>query len=525
MTRTAILYIILIFFWAAPINAQNNNAEIARFEFRKGNYKDAVGLYNGAIALTKDAKEKELLNLEKEKSSKCWKYLDEAERFYAQSNYKDALRLYTSIIALNSTDSYSKKRMSLCQNHIAKEEYLAKEKVRINNIIKNLLKSNDIDKIRAFIKENPLHSSTKDLKEILDYYENPKGFEKKTVSDKQYLLVKYGNFYFENNKRVSSFFYEKAASYGSLVAFYNLALSLPDTEANRRKRLLAFAAANGDQSSAKLLNSKFPNTKYNTERAQMLYYQLNQANKGSLYSKVYCQKHKAIMGLQNLDLVNDDIDYMSDDSGPLYELALMYANGKYVDKNIDKCHTYLYKAASLGNHAAQYQLAMIQKELKYKNSLMLCAAINGNEPARTYCGKGDWEYAKEYIKYLKNEKCNWFSVNMFMSYYAKKYQIEDLDALVTSMSCYKYLDRKGAKKTIKLLESQKVWDVETIQRIRININNSKPNKHHKKILKYINKIQSAKNIKKNGYFQQLILKGYCNYPHIKNEISIVDFLK
>lgn len=524
MIRTAILYIILIF-WLTPINAQNNNAEIARSEFRKGNYKDAVGLYNGAIALTKDAKEKDLLNLEKEKSSKCWKYLDEAERFYTQSNYKAALRLYSSIIALNSTDSYSKRQMSLCQSHIAKEEYLAREKVRINNVINNLLKSNDIDKIRSFIKEYPLHSSTKDLKEILDYYENPKSFDRRTVSDKQYLFVKYGNLYFENNKSVSSFFYEKAASCGSLVAFYNLALSLPNSETNRRQRLLAFAAANGDQSSAKQLNSKFPNTKYNTEKAQMLYYQLNQANKGSLYSKVYCQKHKAIMGLQNLDLINDDTDYISDDSGILYELALMFANGKYVDKNIDKCHAYLYKAASLGNHAAQYQLAMIQRQTKYKNALMLCAAINGNESARTHCGKADLEYAKEYVKYLCNKKCDWFDVKMFMSFYANKYEIADLDARLVSMACYKYLDRKGAKETIRLLKSQRIWDIETIRRIKINFNTFKPNKHHKKILKQIGTVQSAKNVRKDGYFQQLILKGYCAHPHIKNEISIIDFLK
>ena len=53
MIRTAILYIILIF-WVTPINAQSNNAEIARSEFKKGNYKDAVGLYNGAIALAKN---------------------------------------------------------------------------------------------------------------------------------------------------------------------------------------------------------------------------------------------------------------------------------------------------------------------------------------------------------------------------------------------------------------------------------------------------------------------------------------
>ncbi|GCB33678.1 sel1 repeat family protein [Bacteroides faecalis] len=522
MIRTAILYIILIF-GVIPINAQNNNVEIARSEFRKGNYKDAVGLYNGAIALAKNSEEKNLLNLEKEKSSKCWKYLDEAERCYIQSNYKAALRLYSSIIALNSTDSYSKKRMSLCQNHIAKEEYLAREKVRINNVISNLLKLNDIDKIRAFIKEYPLHSSKKDLEEILDYYENPESFDKKTVSDKQYLFVKYGNLYFENNKSVSSFFYEKAASCGSLVAFYNLALSLPDSETNRRKRLLAFAAANGNQSSAKLLNSKYPNTKYNTEKAQKLYYLLNQANKGSLYSKVYCQKHKIVLGLQNLDLINDDTDYVSDDSGILYELALMYANGDYVNKNVDKSHMYLYKAASLGNHVAQYQLAMIQTQSKSKKALMLCAAINGNESAYSHYNDG-LKYAKEYVKYLCNKKCDWFDVKMFMSFYANKYEIVDLDARLISMACYKHLDRKGAKETIRLLKSQRIWDIETIRRIKINFNTFNPNRHHKKILKQISKVQSAKNIKKSGCFQQLIRDGYCDNPHTKYQISIVDFL-
>lgn len=127
MRKTAILYIILIF-GITSINAQNNNVEIARSEFRKGNYKDAVGLYNGAIALAKNSQEKNLLNLEKEKSSKCWKYLDEAERFYTQSNYKAALRLYSSIIALNSTDSYSKKTNVIMPKLYSKRRVFGKRK-------------------------------------------------------------------------------------------------------------------------------------------------------------------------------------------------------------------------------------------------------------------------------------------------------------------------------------------------------------------------------------------------------------
>ncbi len=522
--RFEIIYVILIF-CVSPLIAQNNNAEIARSEFRKGHYKDAVGLYNGAIALAENSKERDLLNLEKEKSSKCWKYLDEAELFYAQSNYKEALRLYSLLIALNSTDSYSKNQILLCKRNIEKEEYLARQNVRINNILTDLLKSNDIGKIRSFIKEYPLHNNVDDLKGILDYYENPRNFENKSVQEQIYLLVKYGNLFFEYNKNVSSFFYEKAASFGSLAAFYNLAISLPASEVSRCKRLLAFAAANGDQSSAKLLNLKFSDTKYDIEKAQMIYYQLNKANKGSLYSKVYCQKHKIIMGLPNLSLINDDLDYTSDDNGILYELALMYVDGKYINKDIDKCYEYLYKAASFGNHAAQYLLAKIQKQSSYKKALMLCAAINGNESARTYCGKNDLVYAKEYVKYLKNEKCNWFYIKMFMSFFANKYQIEDLDALVTSMSCYNYLDRKGYKNAIKLLKSQKVWDVETIQLIRTNISNSNYNKYHKKILKYIDKIHTVKINKTNGFFQQLIKAGFCDNPHDYNEIQIVDFLK
>ena len=92
------------------------------------------------------------------------------------------------------------------------------------------------------------------------------------------------------------------------------------------------------------------------------------------------------------------------------------------------------------------------------------------------------------------------------------------------MACYKHLDRKGAKETIRLLKSQRIWDIETIRRIKINFNTFNPNRHHKKILKQISKVQSAKNIKKSGCFQQLIRDGYCDNPHTKYQISIVDFL-
>ena len=83
MIRNITICLFFFLFRTITIYSQNVNTDIARSEFYKGNYKDAIGLYNGAIALAKDSKEKERLNVEKEKSSTCWKYLDQADSFFS----------------------------------------------------------------------------------------------------------------------------------------------------------------------------------------------------------------------------------------------------------------------------------------------------------------------------------------------------------------------------------------------------------------------------------------------------------
>lgn len=526
MKRAVILYLFFVL-GAFSASAQNKNADIARSEFRKGNYKDAVGLYNGAIAVTADAGHKESLVWEKEKSGRCWKCLDEAEWNYSRLNYRTALRLYLSVVSMNPLDAYAKKRIEICRSRIAEEEYLAKENARINSLLERLLKVNDISQLRKFSKEYPRYSRTGDLNGILAYYDNPKSVEDKTVPDRQSLLVRYGDFYLESNREVAAFFYEKAASCGSLTGFYNLARVLPANAVARSKRLSAFAAANGNKEAARFLKLKYPGTRYDRESARILYRHLGEANQGNLFSKIYCQKHKEILGLRNLALIDDGTNYVSDDSGVLYELALMYSEGKFIKKDLNKGNAYLRKAASMGNQKAQYRLAAVQEQYGHKNALLLCAAINGNESARMLCTRGGLEYAKEYVKFLKQEKCDWFSVRLFMLYYAKNYQIEDLDATLVSLSCYKYLNRKDARKVIKLLKSRKVWDIETVWKIRsvIGAYGSKQNKYHKKIMKYLRKVPTARGVRKEGDFQVLVINGYCDNPHETKEITIVDYLK
>lgn len=518
--------IIIITFYATIINAQNNNATIAHQEFQKGNYKDAVGLYNGAIAVTSDYKEKEKLKAEKEKSSQCWKHLEDADRYYSQANYKSAIKSYNYVLNLNSKDKYAQRRISLCQNIIAREEQLKRDKERAEHLLKNILASNDIKKLNEFADKNPKYYKSKELKEIVDYYNNPKVVESKNYIERQSLYIKFGNIYYDYNKTVANFFYSKAALSGSLTGFYNLSLVTPQNNQDKIKRLLAFAASNGYNSAIELLKSKYPNTKINKYESQNLYKHLCLANKGNLYSLVYCQKHIEIIGLGNITIIDEESDYDSNESSALYELAKMYKKGKYVNKNINKYFFYLNKAASLGDNKAQFELASTEGQFKYKQELKLCAAINGNEIAQNGLGKYGLSYAKEYVKYLKNKECDWFSVRMFLTYYAKNYNIEDVDASLIAHSCYRFLDRKLNKQVKTILKTKKVWDERTIQKIKDGIYSygKKKNKYHNRVLKTLSKIKTGRGIRRINDFQKLIEYGYCDNPHSSSEIIVKDFL-
>lgn len=519
MIRNITICLFFFLFRTITIYSQNVNTDIARSEFYKGNYKDAIGLYNGAIALAKDSKEKERLNVEKEKSSTCWKYLDQADSFFSQSKYKQAVRLYSLVLSLNSKDPHAIKRKNLCNDYIQKEKDLAEENRRLDELVVNLLASNNVEQIKDFVNKHPQYKNIDNLKEIVDFYYHYDLYEKKSVADRQYSLLKIANLYNKYNRNIAYFFYEKAAMSGSLVAFYNLAMAQNDKTSELYKRLLFFAAANGLKEAEKLLEeTSFLYVGYQAKIAKDLYSHLQKANNGSLYSIIYIQKHKHILGLPKLNILNDQIEYNTSDSDLLYELSLLY------EANIDKRNSYMLKAASLGNDEALYQLGKEQTDLKNKAALYLCSALKGNYKAELSLVHFPEEsetvpsyftalkYAKEYVKYLKGATCDWFYVYMFLNFSAKKYLINDTDAYVVSSACYKYLDRKKYKEITHILKKKKVWDESTIKRMRTGIETygSKMNRMHKKILKYLAKVQTQKNIRKPDVFEQLVHEGFCN---------------
>lgn len=519
MIKNVTLCLIFFLFGAITLYSQNVNIDIARSEFYKGNYKDAIGLYNGAIALAKDSKEKDQFTVEREKSSTCWKYLDKADILFSQSKYKQAVRFYSLVLSLNSKDSYAKQRENLCNAYIQKEIKLAEENRRLDKLVKELLTSNNLEQIKVFVDKYPQHKSIENLKDIIDYHYHYNIYEKKSTFDKQCSLLKIAKLYNKYNKTVAYSFYEKAAMCGSLDAFYDLAISQNDKTSKLYKRLMFFAAANGFNEAEKNINkTSHLYVGFDAKIAKNLYSHLLKANNGSLYSIIYIQKHKHILGLPKLNMLNDQIEYNTSDSNLLYELSLLY------EGDIAKRDAYLLKAASLGNDEALFQLGKVQTDLKNRAALYLCAAMKGNYKAELSLVNFpkeskivpsyfmDLKYGKEYVKYLKGETCNWFDVYMFLNFSAKKYLIHDIDAYIVSCACYKYLDRKSYKRTTNLLKRKQIWDESTIKNIRAGIEayGSKMNRMHKKILKYLTKVQTRKNIRKPEVFEQLVHKGLCD---------------
>lgn len=523
-----IIATIVFILCSIALYAQNKSIDIARIEYRKGNYKDAVGLFNGAIATVTDTHTKDLLTIEKEKSSKCWEFLEKADKYYHQSNFQNALRLYITISSMNESDSYAKNQINRCRYNIEQARVLGSERKRANELLCKIVKTNDLDKLKKFANDYPTHTSVQSIKEILKYYENPYVIDKENVRIKEDFYIKSGDFYFENNKTTAAWFYEKAATCGSLLGFYKLANSLPNENNRRRQRLLVFAAANGMAEAEKQLKSKYPKLLYNSSIPKTLYKHMELANKGNIYSCVYIQKNKHNIGLPDLYLLDDNARYMNTIDYFQYDLGMMYLKGNCVNKNTDKGILYLYAAASKGNHSAQYALAQIFiKKEKYYNAFMLCAAINGNSEAIKKVGFNNYnntqKYAKSYVDFLMDKECNIFYARLFITYDASRYKIEDTDSELITLACYKYLSRKQYKNVIKLVKSKNIWDKETISRIQNIIGHSK-NKYHKKILKQLTKVVTQENINKPDVFPSLIKDNFCINPHIAKEIPVEDYL-
>lgn len=523
-----IIATIVFILCSIALYSQNKSIDIARIEYRKGNYKDAVGLFNGAIATVTDAYTKDLLTKEKEKSSKCWECLEKADTYYRQSNFSNALRLYITISSINESDSYAKNQINRCRYNIEQAKILTNERKKINNLLCELIKTNDIYKLKKFVNDYPTHTSALSLKEILKYYDNPSIIDKEKVRTKEDYYIKFGDFYFDNNKTTAAWFYEKAATCGSLSGFYKLANSLPTENNRRRQRLLVFAAANGMAEAQKQLKSKYPKLLYDTSIPKTLYKHMELANKGNIYSAVYVQKNKYNIGLPDLYLLDDNARYTNTIDYFQYDLGMMYIEGNCVNKNADKGILYLYAAASKGNHSAQYALAQLFiKNEKYYNAFMLCAAINGNADAIKKMKFNNYnntlQYAKSYVDFLMHKECDIFYARLFITYNASTYKIEDTDSELITLACYKYLSRKQYKAAIKLVKIKTVWDKETISRIQNIIGHSK-NKYHKKILKQLTKVITQENINKPDVFPSLIKDNFCTNPHAAKEIPVKDYL-
>lgn len=529
-----IVLVICFALCAIMANAQNQSVEIARIEFKKGNYKDAVGLYNGAIATVTDANLKNSLINEKKKSSKCWQNIELADRYFRESNFSVAQRYYGNILSDNPSDSYAQNQRDKCVRNIENARLLALEKKRIDALWVELMSTNNIEGLKTFAQDYPTYGKIESLKKILDYYNNPSKIDNGGVSIRRTLYVDLGNAYYEYNKVVAAQFYEKAAMCGSLVGFYNLAISLPEKEENRAKRLLVVAAVNGQEDAVKLLESKYPNLKYNNDIPKLLYDHLLKANNGRISSAIIIQKNKLNIGLPTLNTINDQLDYTSGwgvdflDYGQYewqYELGMMYLNGNSVSKNPDKALSYLYDAASQGNYTAQYQLAKIMKDKDDYYAFALCAAVNGCVDAQVQLAinNTELEYLKAYVQYIKEEKCNFFDMYKFLSFYAKFYKIEDADAELVSLACYQFLKRKQHRYVTKMLKSRSNWNKQTISKIQSLLANSS-NKYHKKLLKQLPKIKVMFTKVEPILFQKFVKEGFCTYPHHAKTIEIVDFI-
>lgn len=147
-------------------NAQNKSIEIGRMEFRKGNYKDAVGLFNGAIATVSNPGEKTKLTEEKEKASACWETLEKANRYYSQSNYETARDLYRNILSYNSSDSYARAQIEKCRNNIELAERRAADNRFWNNIV--LKDENNISLYVEYLNKYPDGVHASEAKMIVD---------------------------------------------------------------------------------------------------------------------------------------------------------------------------------------------------------------------------------------------------------------------------------------------------------------------------------------------------------------------
>ncbi|MEG0835014.1 MAG: hypothetical protein RR285_05720 [Acinetobacter sp.] len=525
--KKLILFILIVCINAFNIVAQNTQMlQAAQKAFSSGNYRDAIEMYRGVIAVESDPALRQRYDLKRTEAQQCLVNLSNANNAFKAGEDANAESLLTRILRINPADPQAQHLLYKVRQSIKNKKIEAGLKSRM----KEILASNNVKALEQFAQKNPAYSSIDDIKALLDYYAHPNIIDNGADSLKIKYYTKFGILYYEYNKSLAADFFEKSAVNGALWGFYNLSITLPDTDAekDRKQRLLAFAAANGHDAAKTLLAFKYPDLKYNQEIPKSLYQSLQQANRGDVAAQICIHKNKFNIALPNLYLLDDQTAYKSDEDDWQYELGMMYLNGIYVKEDYFKGLSYLKDAAVKGNYTAQYQLVTTKRDHKepINNALVLCAAINGCKQAQTECGSNYdgpiFVHAKEYIKYLQGLPYDFDDMNRFLYLDADKYNSTDNDARLIGAASNPN-SRYDLKKINTLLQIQATWSKATISKIQRGLR-STSNKFHHKLFKKLEKISTSEYETKTNALQLLVNEGYFSNPHAAKEIDVIDFM-
>lgn len=510
------------------INAQNKNLEAARLEFKKGNYKDAVGLYNGAIAIVANQKEKEYLIKERERTSKCWKFLDEAERLYSIKNYSLAIKSYTQVCSLNSYDVYARKQINKCRQNLQDATYIRNR----DKQYKDALQKGDSESIKAFLRSYPndkakglltfIMSDKEDIEDslitIVQSQQTKAVSESNLTKDLPPIIqnfIKAGDaFYNAQNISSAQEYYGVAASYGSAEAIYKNALCFNNSSVQYRN-LMALAAAAGHSSAEKKLQqlvSKFPYLKYDEYVANRMYENL-QTYMTDIKAAIYVYENKENYSIKGLN------------------------PGLYIQKN--KNMTQQLRNLIYGDNLLYHAGIILSKTKEDPSDIMLMAASEGNVNAVKWWAdkyndarfKRCYEYFQKkedftpYIKYLKGHTLtaeDWHAI------YSSRYRNSSLDRHEILLAIIKSKAFSG-KALIKVLKNHTskynlYWDSNIIKDIRIStytLYATQSSKTIKKIIKIISKLKvksGVYNIKTAPMYDLVNLGCYDNQHEYKQLI-------
>lgn len=473
--------------------AQNRNLEAARIEFRKGNYQDAVGLYNGAIATVSNQKDKDNIIQEREKSSRCWRLLDEAERYFTVKNYDFAIKFYTQVCSINAYDDYAKKQIRKCRQIM---QSIAHTKNRDDKYIKALQKG-DAESIKAFLKLYPNDKETglltfiiSDTQHIIDSLTNiAKTRQSNSASqndlNKEFNILLIQNciaagdaFYGAENIQSAQDYYDIAASYGNAEAIYKKALCY-ENSSEQYRNLIGLAAAGkypAAERELQILIHNSPSLKYDGIVAKRMYEHLTTYT-SDVKSAMYIYENLECIPIDALNIsyyIGTNKRVLQHLQNRINEDNLLYQAGIILLKIQQDPTSVMQAAASKGNINAIKWLADKYNDAEYKRCY------------EYFLKKDDFT---AYIKYLKG---NTITSKDWHSIYTSRYKasLDRHEILLALVKSNAFADKYFFKilKNHLSLYSKSYWDTDVIKDIRTTayaINS----KRAPKILKLISKLK------------------------------------